>query len=125
MLPSRSVAQKRRSHAQVISGPARRAGESPSAGRAQILSRERPIQLSPKSVAVPNMEKLDVFESRKQIMRLLYLFPLREPICEEGPLLREMSNAFLDLGLRTIELSVQLSLIFHLVHPAGERPDYQ
>ena len=44
--------------------------ESPSADQAQLLSRDRPIQLSPKSVAVPNMEKLDIFEFGKQIMRL-------------------------------------------------------
>jgi hypothetical protein len=36
-----------------------------------------------------------------------------------------MSNAFLDHGLRTIELGVQLSQVFHLVHPSDQVPDYQ
>jgi hypothetical protein len=40
------------------------------ADQAQLLSNDRPIQLSPKSVAVPNMEKLDIFEFRQQVMRL-------------------------------------------------------
>ena len=36
-----------------------------------------------------------------------------------------MSNAFLDHGLRTIELGVQLSQVFHLVHPSGLGPRLQ
>jgi hypothetical protein len=71
------------------------------------------------------MKKLDVFESRKQTMRLIYLSPLRESVCEEGPLISEMSNAFLDHGLRTIELGAQLSLVFHLVHPSSQDPNCQ
>ena len=55
-------------------------------------------------------------------MRLIYLSPLRESACEEGPLISEMSNAFLDHGLRTSELGAQLSLVFHLVHPSVTIP---
>jgi hypothetical protein len=64
-----------------------------------------------------NVEKLGIFESREQLSRLSYIFALTEPMGDASPLLDEMSNALLDLGLHTIELSVQLSEIFHLALP--------
>ena len=81
----------------------RRAGASDR--QAPISSRDRPIQRSHQSVALPNMEELGVFESREQLPKLSHVLPLSEPLSHEGPLLSEMSNAFLDFGLRTIELS--------------------
>ena len=39
-------------------------------GQAELCTpRQRPIQLSPQSVAVLNMEKLGIFESREQVSR--------------------------------------------------------
>jgi hypothetical protein len=65
---------------------------------------------------VLNMEKLGILESRKQPLRLSYVFALGEPPGDASPLPDETSNALLDLGLRTIELSLQLIRVFHLAH---------
>ena len=61
-----------------------------------------------------NIDKLGIFESRKQLNKLSRVLPLREPFSDEGPLLGETSNAFLDLGLHTMELTLQFSHVFHL-----------
>jgi hypothetical protein len=73
------------------------------AGQAELRT-PRPIQLSPQSVAVLNMEKLGILESREHLLRLSYIFAVTELPGDEGPLLSEMSNSFLDISLRTIEL---------------------
>lgn len=73
-----------------------------------------------------NVDKLGIFESRKQLLRLSYIeFAPTEPVGDASPLLDEMSNAPIDLGLRSIELSTQLSQVFHLARPFvhGEKPN--
>ena len=71
-----------------------------------------------------NVEKLGVFESCKQLSRLSYIFAPTEPMGDASPLLDKLSNALLDLGLGTIELSMQLSQVFHLAIPfvLGQMP---
>ena len=66
---------------------------------------------------MPNVDKLGFFEAREQLSRLSYVFVLTKPIGDESPLFDKISNAVLDLGLRTIELSMQLSQGFHLALP--------
>ena len=60
------------------------------------------------------MDKLGIFESREQVTKLSYLFPVSEPIGDENPLFGEMSNAFLDFALHTMELGLKFSHVFHL-----------
>jgi hypothetical protein len=81
------------------------------AGQAELRTppRKRPIQLTLQSVAVLNMEKLGILESREHLLRLSYIFALTALTDDEGPLLGEMSNPFLDISLRTIELHSQLN----------------
>ena len=84
------------------------------AGQAELRTpRQRPIQLSPQWVAVLNMEKLGILESREHPLRLSCIFAVTELPGDEGPLLGEMSNSFLDISLRTIELRSQLNQVFH------------
>ena len=59
------------------------------------------------------MEKLGILESREQPSRLSYIFALCEPMGNASPLADEMSNALLDISLRTIELRSQLNQVFH------------
>ena len=59
------------------------------------------------------MEKLGILESREHPLRLSYIFAVTELPGDEGPLLGEMSNSFLDISLRTIELRSQLNQVFH------------
>ena len=71
-----------------------------------------------------NVKQLRIFESREQLSRMSYIFALTEPMGDASPLLDEMCNALLDLGLRTVELSMQLSQVFHLALPfiLGSKP---
>jgi len=62
------------------------------------------------------METMGFFESRKKFTRSTYVFALSEPICDEGRLLNEICDPFLDLCLLAIELRVQFSQAFHLAH---------
>jgi|SRR5690242_864222 hypothetical protein len=89
----------------------------------KLYSLQRLIQLSPQSVAMLNVEQLGIFESCEQLSRLGYIFALTEPMGDTSPLLDEMCNALLDLGLRT-EFSMQLSPVFHLTLPfvLGPKP---
>jgi len=90
----------------------------------KLYSLQRLIQLSPQSVAMLNVEQLGIFESCEQLSRLGYIFALTEPMGDRSPLLDEMCNALLDLGLRTAEFSMQLSQVFHLALPfvLGPKP---
>ena len=63
-----------------------------------------------------NMEKLGIFESREQLSRLSYIV-LAQSMGDVSPLPDEMSNALLDLGLRAVKLSMQLSQVFHFALP--------
>ena len=89
-----------------------------------VLPRDRSIPLSPQSVAVLNVDKLSVFESRKQLKKLAHVLPRSEPVSDEHPLLGETSNALRDLGLHTMELSLQVSHVFHLAHPSRRVVDH-
>jgi hypothetical protein len=88
-------------------------GRQSRAGQAELRTPRQPIHLSPQSVAVLNMEKLGILESREQPLRLSYISALSELMSDASPLPDEMSNALHDLGLRTIELSLQLNQVFH------------
>lgn len=70
-----------------------------------------------------NVEQLGVFESCEQLSRLSCIFALAEPTGDPSPLLDEMCEALLDLGLRTVELSMQLSKVFHLALPFVPGPE--
>ena len=83
----------------------------------KLYSLQRLIQLSPQSVAMLNVEQLGIFESCEQLSRLGYIFALTEPMGDTSPLLDEMCNALLDLGLHTAEFGMQLSQVFHLALP--------
>jgi len=102
-------------------------GVAPSARRSaqffpRASSRERPVPFSPQSVTLLNVDKLGVFESREQLNKLSHVVTLSEPISDEGPLLGETYNAFLDLGLHTMELRLQFSQVFHLAHRESQGP---
>lgn len=66
-----------------------------------------------------NVEKLGCFESLEHLAKLGSVLPLSEPMNDKSPLFREVSDAFLDIGLRTIELGLQFGQICHFAHQRG------
>ena len=70
------------------------------------------------------MDKLGILESQEQ-HKLSHVRPIGEPIGDESPLLGDTSSDFLDLGLHTMGLGLQLSQVFLLANLArrlGLRP---
>jgi hypothetical protein len=63
-----------------------------------------------------NIEQLRVLEHLEQFLRLSYVLSPSDSINEERSQLNKISDAFVDLGLSAVELSVQLSQVLHLAH---------
>jgi hypothetical protein len=74
------------------------------------------IHLPPQSIAMLNIEQLRVLEHLEQFLRLSYVLSPSDSINEERSQLNKISDAFVDLGLSAVELSVQLSQVLHLAH---------
>ena len=63
-----------------------------------------------------NMETLGFFESLEQLIGSSHVLSRNELIGDEGSLVNEMPETFLDISLRTNELSLQFNEVLHLAH---------